>query len=204
MLTKVDYNQSSVKDYNDKQSNSSHKYLDLVFVPANWTAFDIANDQGRTRFRIQLFPIRKPNSNEIDATFEAALVEMFNKQQIPNQYCDYVEVEVTPHHRSYGNGVSGVTPSEIIKDSVTGLPRLYTTVRLSTICDMKNGVETPRDSQSYYESRAKNLLKARLSQTDVNGKWYLPTTPATPAQPAADDDTPNIADILAQAEQRDA
>lgn len=201
MLTKVDYNQSSVKDYNDKQSNSSHKYLDLVFVPANWDLFDIANDQGRTRFRIQVFPPRKPNSNEVDTVFEAALIEQFNNKQIKNQYCDYIEVEVTPHHRSYGNGVSGVTPSAIITDAVTGQPRVYTTVRLSAICDLKNGVEVPRETKSYYESRAKNLLKARLNQSDPNGKWYLPASQSNDSNPTADD--VDIADILQGADVRE-
>lgn len=200
MLTKVDYTQSSVKDYVDKQTNSTHKYLDLVFVPANWDIFDIGANQGRTRFRIQVFPIRKQNG-EIDAVFEAALIEQFNKQQIKNQYCEYIEVEVTPHNRSYGNGVSGATPSAIILDQVTGQPRVYNTVTLSAICDLKNGVEVPREQKSYYESRAKNLLKTRLNQSDPNGKWYLPAPQANDSTPPADD--LDIADIISGAEVRE-
>lgn len=180
MLCKVDYSRSQVREYKDR-SNEVHKYLDLFFIPAQMDILEQSFDQGTTMFRIQFFPQRNAD-NTVNTVHEEALVQLFLNKNIPNKHVGSVEVEVAPHWRSFGQTAQGRTPGELIKND-DGTNRVFTSVTVSTLMTMENGVEKPNRPMSYYESRARNLRKARIEQTDTVGKWYeitqinnIPTT----------------------------
>lgn len=193
MLCKVDYSRSQVRDFTSNATQTSHKFLDLFFIPVSQVdAIDEAFDQGQTFFRVTLFPKRNTDGT-ISTEHENKLVELFTKKQIPPKYVGRVEVNVTPHRRSYGAGITGYNPGDIILDE-TGNQRIFNTVSITSLMALVEGKEVPVRPMSYYESQARRLLQQRLDQADPVGKWYPVAAQPAATTPAVTDDISSILD----------
>lgn len=178
----------------------ARKYFRLEFDEINADAVAIAMGTVRTR-HISMFAA--------DIEKEEMFANIVNQNKVPNRMLMSYPCPVTPHHRVYQQNTRNHKAGDLILDSISGKPRVFTTIYVDCWSMMLNGQEVP-ENMAAVQARAANQFKYFSTTPDRNGilryrniedtgdltefdqakadseaAAAIPPTPtATPAQPA--------------------
>lgn len=166
MLCKVDYQRSSIKQFSNDPTKS---YLDLVFVPKQLNILAITELGNNAEYRLQFFPQRDRTTNQVNEVHMNQLIAAFNAKSFGDVMVERFDVAIKPCYFTYTMDVpsAGITKGSIIMDATTGQPKVYSSVQITSLSKMENGVEVPLIATSVLESRANRLREQRIK----DGSW---------------------------------
>lgn len=166
MLCKVDYQRSSIKQFSNDPTKS---YLDLVFVPKQLSILAVTELGNNAEYRLQFFPQRDRTTNQINEVHMNQLIAAFNAKSFGDTLVERFEIPIKPCYFTYTMDVpsAGITKGSIIMDATTGQPKVYSSVQITSLSKMENGVEVPLIATSVLESRANRLREQRIK----DGTW---------------------------------
>lgn len=169
MLCKVDYQRSSIKQFSNDPTKS---YLDLVFVPKQLSILAVTELGNNAEYRLQFFPQRDRTTNQINEVHMNQLIAAFNAKSFGDTLVERFEIPIKPCYFTYTMDVpsAGITKGSIIMDATTGQPKVYSSVQITSLSKMENGVEVPLVAMSVLESRANRLREQRIKE----GAWREP------------------------------
>ena len=169
MLCKVDYQRSSIKQFSNDPTKS---YLDLVFVPKQLNILAVTELGNNAEYRLQFFPQRDRATNQINEVHMNQLIAAFNAKSFGDTLVERFEIPIKPCYFTYTMDVpsAGITKGSIIMDATTGQPKVYSSVQITSLSKMENGVEVPLVAMSVLESRANRLREQRIKE----GAWREP------------------------------
>lgn len=169
MLCKVDYQRSSIKQFSNDPTKS---YLDLVFVPKQLSILAVTELGNNAEYRLQFFPQRDRATNQINEVHMNQLIAAFNAKSFGDTLVERFEIPIKPCYFTYTMDVpsAGITKGSIIMDATTGQPKVYSSVQITSLSKMENGVEVPLVAMSVLESRANRLREQRIKE----GAWREP------------------------------
>lgn len=169
MLCKVDYQRSSIKQFSNDPTKS---YLDLIFVPKQLNILAVTELGNNAEYRLQFFPQRDRTTNQINEVHMNQLIAAFNAKSFGDTLVERFEIPIKPCHFTYTMDVpsAGITKGSIILDATTGQPKVYSSVQITSLSKMENGVEVPLVAMSVLESRANRLREQRIKE----GAWREP------------------------------
>ena len=169
MLCKVDYQRSSIKQFSNDPTKS---YLDLVFVPKQLSILAVTELGNNAEYRLQFFPQRDRTTNQINEVHMNQLIAAFNAKSFGDTLVERFEIPIKPCYFTYTMDVpsAGITKGSIIMDATTGQPKVYSSVQITSLSKMENGVEVPLVAMSVLESRANRLREQRIKE----GTWREP------------------------------
>lgn len=166
MLCKVDYQRSSIKQFSNDPTKS---YLDLVFVPKQLSILAVTELGNNAEYRLQFFPQRDRTTNQINEVHMNQLIAAFNAKSFGDVMVERFDIPIKPCYFTYTIDVpsAGITKGSIIMDATTGQPKVYSSVQITSLSKMENGVEVPLVAMSVLESRANRLREQRIK----DGSW---------------------------------
>lgn len=166
MLCKVDYQRSSIKQFSNDPTKS---YLDLVFVPKQLNILAVTELGNNAEYRLQFFPQRDRTTNQVNEVHMNQLISAFNAKSFGDVMVERFDIAIKPCHFTYTMDVpsAGITKGSIIMDATTGQPKVYSSVQITSLSKMENGVEVPLVATSVLESRANRLREQRIK----DGTW---------------------------------
>lgn len=166
MLCKVDYQRSSIKQFSNDPTKS---YLDLIFVPKQLNILAVTELGNNAEYRLQFFPQRDRTTNQINEVHMNQLIAAFNAKSFGDVMVERFNIAIKPCHFTYTMDVpsAGITKGSIIMDATTGQPKVYSSVQITSLSKMENGVEVPLVATSVLESRANRLREQRIK----DGTW---------------------------------
>lgn len=169
MLCKVDYQRSSIKQFSNDPTKS---YLDLVFVPKQLSILAVTELGNNAEYRLQFFPQRDRATNQINEVHMNQLIAAFNAKSFGDVMVERFNIAIKPCHFTYTMDVpsAGITKGSIIMDATTGQPKVYSSVQITSLSKMEDGVEVPLVAMSVLESRANRLREQRIKE----GAWREP------------------------------
>ena len=169
MLCKVDYQRSSIKQFNNDPTKS---YLDLVFVPKQLNILAVTELGNNAEYRLQFFPQRDRTTNQINEIHMNQLIAAFKTQSFGDTLVERFEIPIKPCYFTYTMDVpsANITKGSIILDSTTGQPKVYSSVQITSLSKMVDGKEVPLVAMSVLESRANRLREQRIKE----GAWREP------------------------------
>ena len=169
MLCKVDYQRSSIKQFSNDPTKS---YLDLVFIPKQLSVLAVTELGNNAEYRLQFFPQRDRATNQINEVHMNQLIAAFNAKSFGDTLVERFEIPIKPCYFTYTMDVpsAGITKGSIIMDATTGQPKVYSSVQITSLSKMENGVEVPLVAMSVLESRANRLREQRIKE----GAWREP------------------------------
>lgn len=167
MLCKVDYQRSSIKQFSNDPTKS---YLDLVFVPKQLSILAVTELGNNAEYRLQFFPQRDRTTNQVNEVHMNQLIAAFNAKSFGDVMVERFDVAIKPCYFTYTMDVpsAGITKGSIIMDATTGQPKVYSSVQITSLSKMENGVEVPLIATSVLESRANRLREQRIK----DGSWH--------------------------------
>ncbi|MBR5795666.1 MAG: hypothetical protein IKY26_05940 [Erysipelotrichaceae bacterium] len=120
-------------------------------------------------YRLQFFPQRDRTTNQINEVHMNQLIAAFNAKSFGDTLVERFEIPIKPCYFTYTMDVpsAGITKGSIIMDATTGQPKVYSSVQITSLSKMENGVEVPLIATSVLESRANRLREQRIK----DGTW---------------------------------
>ena len=174
MLCRIDYQRSAIKPF----SNDPTKfYLDLMFVPKNLNVLAITELGNQAEYRLQFFPQRDRTTNQVNELHMHQLMDAFNAKSFGDIYVERFDIAIKPCHFTYTMDVvsAGITKGSLIIDQITGQPKVYSSVSITSLSKIIDGKEVPLVSQSVLEGRANRLREQRIK----DGSWRELITEST-------------------------